>query len=385
MPGQPGFRIPERGDSITMIIGVPKEVKEQEYRVAVTPAGVDMLRTRGHRVLVETGAGEGSGIADDDYIAVGAELGEAAMVYRQADLIVKVKEPQPREYASLRPGQIVFTYFHLAASRDLTEAMMKSGATCIAYETVQTDDGSLPLLAPMSDVAGRVAMSAALRYLERPMGGKGKLISGIPGVRPGKVLVLGGGIAGTSAARIAAALGAEVYLLDVDLKRLRFLFDICPPNLHPLASNPHTIRELIRTADVVIGAVLLPGRRTPILVTEDMLETMEPGSVIIDIAVDQGGCVETARPTTHSHPTYVHKGVVHYCVSNMPGAVAHTSTYGLTNATLPYLLELADKGWPRAGEENPALGRGLNVSEGEIRHPAIAETFGHDLGGLAAG
>jgi alanine dehydrogenase len=254
--------------------------------------------------------------------------------------------------------------------------MKDAGVTCIAYETVQNENGSLPLLAPMSDVAGRVAISAAIKCLERPQGGKGKLISGIPGVRPGKVLVLGGGIAGTSAARIAAGLGAEVYLLDVDLERLRFLFDICPPNIHPLVSNPHTIQEIIRTADVVIGAVLVPGGRTPVLVTEAMLETMEPGSVVVDIAVDQGGCIETARPTTHSHPTFVHKGIVHYCVANMPGAVAHTSTHGLTNATLPYLLELADKGWVAAIHENPTLRRGLNISDGKIRHQAVAEATG---------
>lgn len=367
-----------------MIIGVPREIKEQEYRVAVTPAGVDMLKSRGHRILVETGAGEGSGIADAEFERAGAEMTDQATLYREAELIVKVKEPQPSEYELLRPGQVVFAFFHFAASRELTEAMMKAGVTCIAYETVQTDDGSLPLLAPMSDVAGRVAISAAIKYLERPMGGKGKLISGIPGVRPGKVLILGGGIAGTSAARIAAGLGAEVYLLDIDLQRLRFLFDICPPNIHPLVSNPHTIHEIIQTADVVIGAVLVPGGRTPILVTEAMLETMEPGSVIVDIAVDQGGCVESARPTTHSQPTFIYKGIVHYCVANMPGAVSHTSTHGLTNATLPYLLQLADKGCDRAIGENPALARGLNVSEGKIRYEAVAEAFGDTAEPLAA-
>lgn len=366
-----------------MIIGVPQEAKDQEYRVAITPAGVDMLKSRGHRVLLESGAGAGSGIDDAAYERTGAELTDAATLYSQAELIVKVKEPQPSEYSLLRPGQVVFAYFHFAANRELTEAMMRTGATCIAYETVQTDDGSLPLLAPMSDVAGRVAISAAIKYLERPMGGKGKLISGIPGVRPGKVLVLGGGIAGTSAARIAAGLGAEVYLLDINLQRLRFLFDICPPNIHPLASNPHTIREIIPTADVVIGAVLIPGGRTPILVTDAMLDLMEPGSVIVDIAVDQGGCIESARPTTHSQPTFIYKGIVHYCVANMPGAVSHTSTHGLTNATLPYLLELADKGWQRAIRENPALARGLNISEGKIRYDAVAEAFGDTAEPLA--
>jgi alanine dehydrogenase len=359
-----------------MIVGVPKEIKDHEYRVAATPAGVDLLAGEACPVLVESGAGEGSGIADEDYVRAGAEIVSRDEVFRRAELIVKVKEPQPEEYALLSPGQTLFTFFHFAASRDLTQAMVESGVTCIAYETVQTDDGSLPLLAPMSDVAGRVAMSAAIKYLERPMGGKGKLISGIPGVRPGKVIVLGGGIAGSAAARIAAGLGAEVYLLDVDLRRLRFLFETCAPNVHPLVSNPHTIRDVIRTADVIIGAVLKPGGRTPILVTEAMLDTMEPGSVIIDIAVDQGGCVETARPTTHSRPTYIERGMVHYCVTNMPGAVAHTSTYGLTNATIPFVVELAKRGWRQAAQENPALARGVNISEGRIRHAAVAEAFG---------
>jgi alanine dehydrogenase len=368
-----------------MIVGVPKEIKDHEYRVAATPAGVDMLRSEECPVLVESGAGEGSGISDEDYAGAGAEIVSRAEVFRQAELIVKVKEPQPEEYPLLRAGQTLFAFFHFAASRDLTQAMVESGVTCIAYETVQTDDGSLPLLAPMSDVAGRVAMTAGIKYLERPMGGKGKLISGIPGVRPGRVVVLGGGIAGSAAARIAAGLGAEVYLLDIDQRRLRFLFETCPPNVHPLASNPHTIREVIQRADVVVGAVLKPGGRTPILLTEAMLETMEPGSVIVDIAVDQGGCVETARPTTHSHPTYIEKGMVHYCVSNMPGAVAHTSTYGLTNATLPFVLELATKGWRNAVLDNPALARGVNISEGRIRHDAVADAFGETAEPLAAG
>ncbi len=358
------------------VIGIPTEIKDHEYRVAIARAGVEALVRMGKRVLVQKGAGEGSGIKDEDYARSGAQIVSREEVFSQSDLIVKVKEPQPAEYGLLSEGQVVFTYFHFSADRKLTEAMAERRVTCIAYETVQTDDGSLPLLAPMSDVAGRVAVSAAIKYLERPMGGKGKLISGIPGVRPGTVMVLGGGIAGTSAARIAAGLGAEVFVLDTNLQRLRFLFDICPPNIHPLASNPYTIREILPSADAVIGTVLVPGGRTPILISEAMLREMEPGSVIIDVSVDQGGCVETARPTTHSQPTFIHEGIVHYCVTNMPGAVAHTSTYGLTNATLPYLCELAEKGWERAVRENPALRRGLNIGDGRIFHPAVAKTFG---------
>lgn len=358
------------------IIGVPKEVKDHEYRVALTAAGADMLVREGHRVLVETGAGLGSGIQDVDYQLVGAEIASRDRVFADAEIIAKVKEPQPEEYGYFQPGQVLFTYLHLAASRDLTEALMKTGVRAIGMETVQTDDGALPLLAPMSDVAGRVAMSAAQKYLERPMGGKGKLLSGIPGVRSGTVLILGAGIVGSAAARIAAGLGAEVFVLDSNLARLRVIFETFPPNVHPLASNPHTIRQILPSADVVVGAALKPGGRTPILVSEQSLKLMEPGSVIIDVAVDQGGCVETARPTTHSHPTYTYHEIVHYCVSNMPGAVAHTSTYGLTNATLPYLLELADKGWSRAIKDNSALRRGVNLIDGRVAHPAVAETFG---------
>jgi len=359
-----------------MIIGVPKEIKDQEYRVSAVPAGVEMLVRNEHEVLIERGAGLGTGISDDDYTKAGGKVVERAEVFERAGLIVKVKEPQPEEYGLLNSEQILFTYFHFAANRPLTEAMVELGLTCIAYETVQTEDGSLPLLAPMSDVAGRVAMTAGIKYLERPSGGKGKLIMGIPGVRPGKVLVLGGGIAGTSASRIAAGLGADVYVLDTNLQRLRFLFDISPPNVHPLASNPYTIRDILPSADIVIGTVLIPGARTPTLISDAMLDLMEPGSVIVDVAVDQGGCVESARPTTHSDPTYIHRGMVHYCVANMPGAVAHTSTYGLTNATTPYLVEIADKGWRQAVRDNPALMRGLNIDEGKIYCPGVADAFG---------
>lgn len=359
-----------------MIVGVPKEIKDHEYRVSATPAGVEMLVQNEHEVLIERGAGQGSGISDEAFANAGGRIVDRGEVFQRAGLIVKVKEPQPEEYDLFNGDQILFTYFHFAANRKLTEAMVGVGLTCIAYETVQTDDGSLPLLAPMSDVAGRVAMSAGIKYLERPSGGKGKLIAGIPGVRPGTVLVLGGGIAGTSAARIAAGLGADVFVLDTNLQRLRFLFDICPPNVHPLASNSYTIRDILPSADVVIGTVLIPGARTPVLISEAMLDLMEPGSVIVDVAVDQGGCVESARPTTHSDPTYIHKGMVHYCVTNMPGAVAHTSTFGLTNATTPYLIEIADKGWKRAVQENSALGRGLNLSDGKIYCQGVADAFG---------
>ena len=367
-----------------MIVGIPKEIKDHEYRVAITAAGVEMLVESKHRVLIEESAGEGSGISDEVYAECGAEIVAREKVFSESELICKVKEPQPSEFDLLHEGQVLFTFFHFAASRELTEAMVARRTTCIAYETVQTEDGSLPLLAPMSDVAGRVAMSAAIRYLERPMGGKGKLISGIPGVRPGTVLVLGGGIAGTAAARIAEGLGAEVYVLDTDLQRLRFLFDTCAANVHPLASSSYTIKEILPTADVVIGAVLVPGGRTPVLVTDAMLDLMEPGSVIIDIAIDQGGCIESCRPTTHSHPTFIYKGIIHYGVTNMPGAVSYTSTRGLTNATRPYLIELADKGWRRAIAENSALARGLNICDGKIHCPGVAEAFGWEAVPLPA-
>lgn len=367
-----------------MKIGIPKEIKDHEYRVAISQAGVETLTRSGHQVQIQSGAGEGSGISDEAYARSGARIVSRKEVFSESELIAKVKEPQSAEYDLLGDGQVLFTFFHFAADRALTEAMVRRGVTCIAYETVQTDDGTLPILAPMSDVAGRVAMSAAIKYLERPMGGKGKLLSGIPGVRPGTVLILGGGIVGTSAARIAAALGADVFVLDTNLQRLRFLFDTCPANVHPLSSNAYTIREILPNADAVIGAVLVPGARTPVLVSEPMVKTMEPGSVIIDVAVDQGGCVETARPTTHSRPTFVHEGIIHYGVTNMPGAVAHTSTFGLTIATLPYLCELADKGWRKAIAENPALARGLNVHDGRVFCRGVAEAFGWEAEPLTA-
>ena len=359
-----------------MIIGVPKEIKDHEYRVAITPGGVEILLGRGHRVIIEAFAGTGSGYPDETYARCGAEIVERKEVFSNSDIIVKIKEPQPEEYDLFGSEQVLFTFFHFAANRKLTDAMAARGTTCIAYETVQTDDGSLPLLAPMSDVAGRVAMSAAIRYLERPMGGKGKLISGVPGVRPGTVMILGGGIAGTSAAKISEGLGAEVYVFDTNLQRLRFLFDTCGANVHPLASNPYTIREILPMADVLIGTVLVPGGRTPILVSEEMLKTMESGSVVIDVSIDQGGCIATTRPTTHSQPTFVHDGIVHYGVTNMPGAVPYTSTRALTNATLPYLCELADKGWVQAVAENSALRKGVNLSGGKIYCPGVAAAFG---------
>ena len=359
-----------------MVVGIPKEVKDQEYRVAITPAGVDMLCAAGHRILIQEGAGLGSSISDEAFAGSGADIVAHDEVFAQADMIVKVKEPQPAEYELLQDGQVLFTFFHFASNQDLTEAMLRRGVVCIAYETIQTDDGSLPILAPMSDVAGRVAMSAAIKYLERPMGGKGKLLSGIPGVLPGKVVILGGGIAGTSAGRIAAGLGADVFILDTNLQRLRFLFDTCSPNVHTLASNPHTIREILPSADVIIGAVLIPGARAPHLITREMLRNVEAGSIVADISIDQGGCVETSRPTTHSEPTYVLDGIVHYCVTNMPSAVSHTSTYGLANAAMPYTIELAEKGWRKAAGENAALRCGLNASGGKLHNANVAAAFG---------
>lgn len=361
-----------------MIIGVPKEIKDHENRVAITPAGVDMLVSRGHRVLVQSGAGLGSAQSDERYAKYGAEMVDCDTVFEKAEIIAKVKEPMPEEIARFKPDQIVYTFFHFAASRELTKGMMDTGATCVAYETVQTADGALPLLAPMSEVAGRVAVSAAVKYLEEPMGGKGKLLSGIPGVRPGYVVIIGGGIAGTSAARLAAGLGASVYVLDTSMQRLRELEGILPPNVRTVASNRITISELVAAADVVIGSVLIPGARAPKLVSREMVREMEDGGVIIDIAVDQGGCVETMRPTSHSDPVFVSEGVVHYGVTNMPGAVSHTSTYGLTNATMPYLIMLAEKGWKQASRDNPALRHGVNIVDGKITHPAVAEAYGVD-------
>jgi len=366
-----------------MIVGVPKEIKPDEYRVALVPVGVEELIGAGHRVLIETGAGAGSGIADDDYTRHGAEIVDGAdAVYGQADLIWKVKEPLAAEYAMLRPGQVVFTYFHFAASRDLTEAMVKADVVAVAYETIRDANGGHPCLTPMSEVAGRMSIQEGAKYLERPMMGRGILLGGVPGVKAANVVILGGGVVGSNAAKIAAGLGAHVAILDVNLDRLRYLDDIMPPNVGTLMSNRHAILEHLPTADLVIGAVLLEGARAPRLVLRDDLGLMQPGAVIVDVAIDQGGCIETSKPTTHGDPTYIVDGVVHYCVANMPGAVGRTSTYALTNVTLPYSLDLANKGWERAIAESPALANGVNVRRGAIVNRAVADVFDLPCEGL---
>ncbi len=360
-----------------MIVGVPREVKADEYRVAMTPAGVMALCRKGHKVVVETGAGEGTHISDKEYADAGAEILNVNDVWAKADLIVKVKEPQASEYPRIRPGQLLFTYFHFAASEELTKAMVNTKAYCIAYETVQLPDRTLPLLTPMSEVAGRLSIQEGAKYLERPMGGRGVLLSGVPGTHPAKVAVIGGGVVGINAVKVAAGFGAIVYVLDIDLDRLRYLDDIFPNNVITLHSNHGTIRQIIQEVDLLVGAVYLTGARAPVLVTRDMLSLMKPGSVIVDVCVDQGGCFETTKPTTHGNPTYVVDGVVHYAVANMPGAVAHTSTYALTNATFPYVVKLADKGLD-ALREDEALRKGLNVAMGDVTLQAIASQFGYD-------
>ncbi|MCB9916161.1 MAG: alanine dehydrogenase [Planctomycetes bacterium] len=361
-----------------MKIGVVKEIKVHENRVALTPAGVDSLKSAGHQVLVQRGAGEGSGIADEDYVAAGAELGaDAAAVFGANDLILKVKEPLKQEWPLIRPGQTLFTYFHLAADRALTEAMVASGAHCFAYETLEVK-GHLPLLTPMSEVAGRMSIQAGAHSLERHNGGLGALLGGVPGVAPAKVLVLGGGVVGTQAAKMAAGLGADVTILDVNLERMRYLDDVLPPNCTTLYSTPHAIRELLPTADLVIGAVLIPGAAAPKLIRRADLALMRKGAVIVDVAVDQGGCIETCKPTTHAEPTFVVDGVVHYCVANMPGAVPRTSTYALTNATLPYTRDLARLGARRAIEESHALRTAANTVAGKLTCEPVAQAFGMD-------
>ena len=360
-----------------MQIGVLKEIKTEENRVSMTPSGVEILARAGHRVMIEQNAGLGSGLDDDQYRAAGAEIAATpAAIYAQAELVLHVKEPQTQEYGLIRPGQILFTYFHFAASESLTRAMLASGAVCIAYETVTDRQGTLPLLTPMSEVAGRMAAQEAARCLERTQGGRGVLLGGVTGVEPAVVLVLGGGMVGTEAARIASGLGASVYLLDLSLPRLRHLAETLPKNCIPLMSSPAAIRELLPRADAVIGAVLIHGARTPRLITREMLALMRPGAVLVDVAIDQGGCFETSRPTTHDQPVYEVDGILHYCVGNMPGAVPLTSTRALTNATLPYVRTLADKGWRRAVQEDPGLGAGVNIADGVITWPGVAEAFG---------
>ena len=360
-----------------MQIGVLKEIKTEENRVSMTPSGVEILARAGHRVMIEQNAGLGSGLDDDQYRAAGAEIAATPeAIYAQAELVLHVKEPQPQEYGLIRPGQILFTYFHFAASESLTRAMLASGAVCIAYETVTDRQGTLPLLTPMSEVAGRMAAQEAARCLERTQGGRGVLLGGVTGVEPAVVLVLGGGMVGTEAARIASGLGASVYLLDLSLPRLRHLAETLPKNCIPLMSSPAAIRELLPRADAVIGAVLVHGARTPRLITREMLALMRPGAVLVDVAIDQGGCFETSRPTTHDQPVYEVEGILHYCVGNMPGAVPLTSTRALTNATLPYVRTLADRGWRRAVQEDPGLGAGVNIADGVITWPGVAEAFG---------
>lgn len=359
-----------------MIIGVPKEIKPSENRVGINPAGVLELTKRGHTVYVQSTAGEGSGFLDEKYEASGANiLPTIDEVYERAEMIVKVKEPIKPEYNLVREGQLVFTYFHFASSEELTRAMVKSGATCLAYETVELADRSLPLLVPMSEVAGRMSIQAGAHYLEKPKGGKGILLGGIAGVQPAKVMILGGGVVGTQAAKMAAGLGADVTILDINLNRLRELENFMPPNVRTLHSNELTIRELAPRFDLIIGAVLIAGAKAPNLVTKDMLSTMRPGTVLVDVAVDQGGCIETTRPTTHDDPIFFVDDVLHYCVANMPGAVPYTSTTGLVNATLPYTIKLAEKGWKAAAQADGSLRKGLNVIDGKIVYKEVAETF----------
>ncbi|SFW64187.1 alanine dehydrogenase [Sinomicrobium oceani] len=360
-----------------MKIGVPKEIKNNENRVGLTPAGVFELVKNRHQVYIQATAGEGSGFFDADYIAAGAViLSSIEEVYAGSEMIVKVKEPIAQEYPLIREGQVVFTYFHFASSEDLTLAMLKSRAVCIAYETVEEADGSLPLLIPMSEVAGRMAIQQGAKYLEKPIKGRGVLLGGVPGVPPGKVLILGAGTVGIQAAKMAAGLGAHVTILDINMKRLRYVNDIMPSHVVTEFSGEYNIRKHIRTHDLIIGGVLIPGAKAPSLITRDMLGEMRPGTVLVDVAVDQGGCIETTRPTTHEDPTYIIDDVVHYCVANMPGAVPYTSTVALTNVTLPYVLQLAEKGWEKACAQRPALARGLNIVHGDLVYRGIAEAFG---------
>ena len=360
-----------------MKIGIPKEIKTNENRVALVPAGAEALVGSGHSVMIEKGAGEGSGFLDSAYTSVGATVGaDADTVWREADMIMKVKEPIKVEWPRIKKGQVIFTYFHFAADKELTLAHIKSGAICVAYETVELPSKELPLLTPMSEVAGRMAVQEGAKYLEKLYGGRGVLLGGVPGVAPGKVVILGGGIVGINAAKMAAGLGAKVTVLDLSLERLRYLSDVMPANVTLIYSNRHNILEQISTADLVVGAVLIPGAVAPRLIRREDLKTMQPGAVIVDVAIDQGGCVETIKATTHENPTYVVDGIIHYGVANMPGGVPRTSTLALTNATLPYAKQIANKGWKKALKENPALEKGLNIVDGKVTYPAVAEAFG---------
>lgn len=363
-----------------MIIGVPKEIKSNENRVALTPAGAFELAKKGHQVYVQKTAGDGSGFPDAEYENAGAKiLPDIEATYEKAEMIIKVKEPVQSEYELIKEDQLVFTYFHFASYRPLTEAMIKRKAVCLAYETVELSDRSLPLLVPMSEVAGRMAIQEGAKYLEKHTHGRGVLLGGVPGVAAGKVLILGGGVVGIQAAKMAAGLGAQVTILDINLPRLRYLADVMPANVTTLFSNEYNIRKLITDADLIVGAVLIPGAKAPNLITRDMLKDMRPGSVLIDVAVDQGGCIETCKPTTHEDPIFIIDDIVHYCVANMPGAVPYTSTIALTNATLPYAIQLANKGWRQACRENIPLRLGLNVVKGEVVYKGVADAFDLEL------
>jgi alanine dehydrogenase len=360
-----------------MKIGIPKEIKTNENRVALTPAGAKEMVSRGHSVFVQAGAGEGSGLQDELYRSAGAIIvPDINKVYENSELIVKVKEPISPEYGLIRKDHVVFTYFHFASSATLTEAMIKQKPVCIAYETVEKPDRSLPLLTPMSEIAGRMSIQEGAKYLEKQYGGRGVLLAGVPGVRPANVLVLGGGVVGLNAAKMAAGLGANVTIMDININRLRQLEDILPSNVDTVYSNSQNILEAVRQADLIVGAVLIPGSKAPVLVPKEMLKEMKPGTVLIDVAVDQGGCIETCKPTTHEHPIYLIDGIVHYCVANMPGAVPNTSTLALTNVTLPYALMLADKGWKKACNDCDELRAGLNMIDGQIVNKPLADSFG---------
>lgn len=367
-----------------MVIGVPKEIKSQENRVSLQPAGVLQMRRHGHEVLVEKSAGVGSGFTDEMYEGRGAKIVEqASEIWEKSDMIMKVKEPIKSEYPQMREGQIIFTYFHFAASQELTEAVRDSGAVAIAYETVEKEDGSLPLLIPMSEVAGRMAAQEGAKYLEKTSGGRGILMGGIPGVQPANVIVLGGGIVGVNAAKIAAGMGANTTILDINVQKLRYLDDVMPKNVQTLFSTEGNIRNLLGNTDLIIGAVLIPGAKAPSLIRKDMLGLMRPGTVMVDVAIDQGGCFETSKPTTHDDPIYIIDDVVHYCVANMPGAVPFTSTMGLTNVTLPYAVQIANKGWKQALRNDDELQKGLNIVDGKVVYEDVAETFNMDYTPIA--
>ena len=368
-----------------MIVGILKEIKPQENRVAMTPAGVDVLKSAGHEVLVEKNAGLGSSFTDTQYKQAGAKIADSAGdIFAASNMVLHVKEPQPSEFDMIQKDQIVFAYLHLAANQALTESLLKTGSIGIAYETIEDRKGGLPLLAPMSEVAGRLSVQQGAKYLEKPFGGRGVLLGGVTGTPPANVLVIGGGMVGTQAARVACGMGANVTILDNNIDRLRYLADIMPANCHPLMSSPSLIRELVSTSDLVIGAVLVAGSKAPKLVTADMLKTMRKGSVMVDVAIDQGGCFETSRPTTHGDPVYEKEGVIHYCVTNMPGAVPLTSTIALTNSTLPYALKIADKGWKAACKEDTGIAKGLNYVQGRLVYDHVAEAFGMEYASLGS-